>query len=438
MHDTVSYLINNIGESNKSTLTALWRRANAITGGVLLISGTCIGAGMLGLPVTTAAAGFYPTLFCFIAIWLVMTFAALAFLEVSFFLPGETNFISLVQVTLGNKAKKIAWLAYLLFLYSIMAAYTSGGITALAQVLAIDIHVPIKLAGTIALFVLPFAVMIYCGTNVVDRINRWLVLALFVAFAAICWLVAGNQVLAISSVESQPKFLLFGLPLMVTSFGYHLLIPTLKSHMRENVNNLRLAIVIGGLLPFIIYLAWEYVVLSLVPTWGAGGLVDMLHGESNPADMLVSFLTQENCNLSWWVVGFSFLALISSFIGVGLSLYDFFADGLQIQKNSDGKLALLGLTFIPPIVYTVFFPNGFLLALGYAGVFASILLIIYPVLMAWSKRYWLNAKDGKVYAVAGGKLALVLAFLCGLAVIAAEILAQLKMLPIPMLIGAST
>ena len=62
--------------------------AGTIFGGALLVTGTCIGAGMIGLPVKTAAIGFYPIVLLFSAVWLLMTCSAFLMLEASFALKG--------------------------------------------------------------------------------------------------------------------------------------------------------------------------------------------------------------------------------------------------------------------------------------------------------------------------------------------------------------
>ncbi len=116
------------------------KATGSVVGGALLIAGTCVGAGMLGLPVMTAAAGFYPTMAAFLLVWLFMTCSALAYLEVSLRFPGEVNLISMAAKTLGRGGKIIAWITYVLFLYSLMAAYTAGGTTMLANILDLDIH----------------------------------------------------------------------------------------------------------------------------------------------------------------------------------------------------------------------------------------------------------------------------------------------------------
>jgi tyrosine-specific transport protein len=45
-------------------------------GGMLLVAGCCIGAGMLALPVLTGLSGFDPSLLVLIAAWAFLTFTA--------------------------------------------------------------------------------------------------------------------------------------------------------------------------------------------------------------------------------------------------------------------------------------------------------------------------------------------------------------------------
>src|SRR3990167_7556773 len=98
-----------------------------LLGGILLIVGTTIGAGILALPVATAELGFWGSLVLLIGCWTVMTTCAFLFLEVNLWLPPNTNLISMAGATLGRGGQVIAWLAYLLLLYSILSAYIAGG-----------------------------------------------------------------------------------------------------------------------------------------------------------------------------------------------------------------------------------------------------------------------------------------------------------------------
>ena len=42
-------------------------KSGSVLGGMLLIAGSCIGAGMLGLPILTGLSGLMPSLFMFFA-----------------------------------------------------------------------------------------------------------------------------------------------------------------------------------------------------------------------------------------------------------------------------------------------------------------------------------------------------------------------------------
>ena len=61
-----------------------------ILGSILLIVGTSIGAGMLALPVATAALGFTGSLIMLFSCWFVMTTSAFLLLEVNLAMPPVT------------------------------------------------------------------------------------------------------------------------------------------------------------------------------------------------------------------------------------------------------------------------------------------------------------------------------------------------------------
>ena len=99
---------------------------NRLVGGILLVSGTAIGAGMLALPVITSFAGFLPSAIALGICWLFMYITAVLLLEVNLSCPGEPNMISMAGRTLGTAGKLVCWVVYLLLLYSLTAAYIAG------------------------------------------------------------------------------------------------------------------------------------------------------------------------------------------------------------------------------------------------------------------------------------------------------------------------
>jgi tyrosine-specific transport protein len=192
---------------------------------------------------------------------------------------------------------------------------------------------------------------------------------------------------------------------------------------------------LGSLLPLIVYLLWEIIVLGVIPVSGEKGLVAILHQEHVSGKQAVIELTQllshllHNQHINLLAGIFGLCAMLTSFIGVALGLFDFFADGFHIPKTAKGKVILALLTFFVPVMIAIFYPR-FITALHYAGFFAAILLVIFPALMVWIGRYRLQIKSE--YQVMGGKALVVATFLFGMGVIVLEVLHRLNKLPTPL------
>ena len=411
----------------RKTIFNDWSR---VLGASLLVSGTCIGAGMLGLPVSTAAGGMMPTMCLFVIIWLLMTFSALVMLEVSLWFKGETNLISMAKHTLGKKGEMIAWVTYVVFLYCLMGAYTASGSALFGQGVSLFTGISLFKQANAFIYTGMFALVVFMGAKYVDYLNRFLIAGLVVAYFLLITYVTPHVETA-KLLHAEPRFLMAAIPLMVTSFGFHLLIPSLKSYLKEDVLKLRTAIIFGGMIPFMVYFVWELVILGVVPVYGENSLTHMLQiGEpvvplTQALDLLIG-----SSVVSVVVRAFTFFAVVSSFIGVALGLFDFFADGAHIKKNVPGKLLLAIMTFLPPLLFALFYPQGFVLALSYAGVFAAILLILYPVLMAKYGRN-MSAFANAPYKVKGGNVMLNIAIFASISVIIIELLADFHILPMP-------
>ena len=92
----------------------------------LLVAGTAIGAGMLGMPLLTGVAGFGSAFVVTTAVWLFMLFTGLCLLEVCLILPDGANYLSLTRHFLGERFK-VPVAACFIFLYcSLLVAYFSG------------------------------------------------------------------------------------------------------------------------------------------------------------------------------------------------------------------------------------------------------------------------------------------------------------------------
>ena len=145
-------------------------------------------------------------------------------------------------------------------------------------------------------------------------------------------------------------------------------------------------------------------------------------------DVLVSALggILKSPSMDLLLTVFSNFAVASSFLGVTLGLFDYLADLFQRSNTVGGRLQTGAITFLPPLAFALFYPRGFVMALGYAGVALAVLALIIPSLLTWQSRKH-NPQAG--YRVKGGRPALVVVFLCGIAVIGVQFLIAAGLLP---------
>jgi len=390
-------------------------------GSSLLIAGTCIGAGMLALPIATAQAGFFLSIGLLLVCWGTMWLTGLYVLEANLGLPDNANFISMARHTLGRGGEVVAWITYLLLLYSLMAAYlTAGGDIFYSAVKEQFVHLP-SWVGPIP-WVTVVASIVYFGVRTVDGLNRLLMLGLVLAYILL---------VASTTAHIHPDHFKMGevghlflaLPVLMAAFGYHVIVPSLRHYLQGHVPRLAFAIFLGCLLSLIVYFLWELVIFGTLPMGGQDGLMAIAKS-GHPATKLTSALA--NLTKSPWLVTvvefFIFFAIASSFVGISVSLFDFLSDGLGITKSRVGRLGLAFLTFLPPLFYAWFFPRGFVLAISYAGVFVAILHGILPASMVWVGRK--RGFSGR-YRAPGGVAGLIGILLFSVVVIVAELIETL-------------
>lgn len=123
---------------------------------------------------------------------------------------------------------------------------------------------------------------------------------------------------------------------------------------------------------------------------------------------------------------FAYMAIASSFLGVSLGLFDYLADLLKFDDSSLGRTKTTLVTFLPPLLLSLQFPYGFVVAIGYAGLAATIWAAIVPALLAKATRQRFTESH---YTVYGGNFMIYFVILFGLLNILAQIAAQFDVLP---------
>ena len=370
-----------------------------LLGGTLLIAGTSIGVGMLGLPIVTAAGGFVPSLFLYLICWFFMVCVARLILEACLWMPKDANLISICRELLGKKGEVACWILYLFLFYCLMIAHIAAGGGIFGQLFGG--HLPAWIAAT--LFVAVFAPIVYLGTRAVDRVNISLMVGLVISYFLFLVL-ALSQVNVDFLTHTHWSAIWMALPVVLTAFGFQNIIPTIYNYMERDHVKVRKAIWIGTSIPLILYIIWQFLVLGIVPLEGEGGLLDAMQKGHSAITPLQAAL--QNNTVSAVAGAFTFFALSTSFVGIAISFFDFWADGLKWQKKGSKRTALLALVFAIPLIFVFIDPTIFFKALDLAGGLGMVLLLgVLPILCVWSGRY-MHKHTPVHHFVKGGKLAL--------------------------------
>ncbi|NGX38555.1 MAG: Tyrosine-specific transport protein [Chlamydiae bacterium] len=382
---------------------------NPVLGGSLLIAGTTLGVGMLAFPTLTVFGGFVPSVILFILIWLLMLCSSFFFLDANLSIKGENNMVTMAQKTLGTWGKLLSWVIYLLLLYSLIAALIAGSTPLFVG--AIEELTGYTLPKWLAPFSLPilFGGFIYTGTRGVDLVNRILMLGLIISYCLLVFFVP-EQVNFDNLAHFDMPAITIAIPIVITAFGYHIIIPSLTTYMNRDRKKLRKTILIGSFIPIVVYLLWQALVLGAVPF----NLLSEAYVKGVTATHPLSQVLH-NPYISLAAKLFTFFAIVTTFVGVTLSMSDFLTDGFKIKKSGKGRLMAILLTFVPPLFFVFTYQRGFYIALQFAGAFVAILLVFLPAAMVWKhKNYQTGAK----------RLLLLLVMAIGIGIVVFDILEE--------------
>ena len=379
---------------------------NKTVGSTLLVAGTMIGAGMLAMPLTSAGIGFGFTLVLLLGLWALLTFSALLFVELYQTAESDAGIGTLAEQYFGKAGRIIATAVLIIFLYALIAAYISGGGSLLKDLLPESFGDKVS----ILLFTVIFGSFIVIGTHSVDKINRVLFFVMLAAFAVVLSLMLPE--IKFDNLMATPidnALIISASPVFFTAFGFHGSIPSLNKYLDGNVKALRISILAGSAITLCAYILWQMSTHGLLTQ---NEFLQILKEDATLNGLVKATLAITGSNVIAGAVKlFSTLALVTSFLGVGLGLLECIEDLLKRSFNiSAGRISLGLMTFIPPLVFALFYPEGFILALGYAGQMFAFYAVVLPVSLVWKAR---RTHTNLPYKVWGGNLTLIIVLVLG-------------------------
>ncbi|WP_336432906.1 tyrosine transporter TyrP [Providencia stuartii] len=379
---------------------------------------------MLAMPIAAAGNGSTISLAMLFVLWALMCYTALLLVEVYQHESSETGIGSVAQRYLGSGGKFITGFSMMFLMYALTAAYVSGAGEIITSNLKSSFAIEMADWMGIVIFTVIGGGVVCFGTSSVDFINRILFAAKIVFLVIILVLMMPHvEQQNLLSAPTEKVLILSAIPVFFTSFGFHGSVPSVVKYMGGDVKKLRIIFIIGSAIPLVAYILWQIATLgSINPTTFVGILAEN-SGLNGLLDAIRNVVMSERTQFIAQM--FMSLALATSFFGVALGLFDFLADLFKRQDNMEGRLQTGLLTFLPPLVFALFYPKGFVMALGFAAIALSILALLLPSAMAFKSRLCNKRK----YQVTGGTPALFIVFLCGIVVIGVQLAIAFKILP---------
>ena len=344
----------------------------------LLITGTTIGAGMLGLPIKTGLSGMFPSLISMIIMWALM-FVTAWILTSRIIESNQTvsDIPTLFHKELGPLGKWLSITGHLIIFYGLLVAYLSGASSILVNL----IHLPLAKPVWVVIFFIVATGIIMCGLDLVRKGNVAIMTALGISFVFLL-VETGQNISPQRLTYTDWHFVPSALPIIVCAFVFHVILPTVCRSLEWQPRACLQALFIGTLLALVLNILWVFVVIGALPLagQGQGNILAALH-EGLPATVPLSIALHSKV-ITTAGMFFALAAIITSYMGLGISFMGFTRDMISSYGKKSNRFIEVGLTFGPPLMVALVYPNLFLNVLDLVGGIGMLLVFGFlPCLM---------------------------------------------------------
>jgi len=334
------------------------------------LTGSTIGAGILGLPYIFAKSGFLAGLFWLVVIGAVMIFANLTLGEITLRTKGKHQLSGYAEKYLGPWGKRIMFFATIFGVYSALTAYLIGEGESFSRLLPGNIN-PIILGIA---FWLVMTLLLREGLKGLKKIETWGVLAI-IGIVIGLFIDLAPEINPSNLAVFDSTY--FALPIGVVLFALlgFTAIPELRKEIKGQEKLFKKAIIIGTLIPIILYILFSAIFIGVL-----GQNVDEVATLS-----FGSFTT---------ILGI--FTMLTSFFVISYALKDTFKYDIKTSK----KVNFIMTSLVPLILYLLITQLGFLSfasILGIGGVISGGITGIIILLMARkAKGKTRNNKDPEI------------------------------------------
>jgi len=343
-----------------------------------LITGNLIGAGILGLPVITGLAGLIPTLVAMLIVGGAMFYTAVILGDEATAVHNNIfNYPSLYRKYLGFTGKWVAILANLIILYGLLTAYLTGATTIIVNLF----HFPFSKIWVMLGFFAVITTLTVTNLSVIRRYNAVLMVLLWGSFAVIVCISERYVKLQRLTYEHW-AYLPLAIPIIITAFHFHNIIPTICQGLKWDSRTIWKTMLFGMIIGFVMNAIWVQVGIGALPLEGGKSSIVDAFVHNLPATVPMSAKIHSTV-FSVGALLFALLAIATSYLANGTGLLAFMKDLTVNHFKVSNKFLTIALTFVPPLIISIIYPDIFLKALNVVGGVGIVILFgILPSMLA--------------------------------------------------------
>ncbi len=340
---------------------------------VSILIGTTVGAGILGVPYVVAKSGFLAGIIEITTIGLMMLILNLYIGELALRTHGKHQLTGYAEKYLGRYGKTLMMAASIFGIYGALLAYIIGEGSALSAIFGGS-------PGTYGLvFFVIVAALVLIGLKAIERTELMIVFAnvVILLFAS---LISLGKINITYLTEFHPTNLLIPYGVILFSFLGTSAVAEMRQALEHNLKSFRKAIILGTVIPIIIYILFTTVVVGTV---GLSNFETLSPNERIATVALGHYLSKPIAILANLFAVFS---MTTAFLVLALALKDMFNLDYKIGKGSAWALSVLvpfGIYLYNAYISEV---TTFIDVLGIIGAVTGGIVGIILVLATWVAR----------------------------------------------------
>ena len=293
---------------------------------IATLTGTIIGAGILGIPYVFSKAGFIVGFIDLIILGVLILLVNLYLGEITLRTNGKHQLPGYAEKYLGKKGKILMLISSLIFLYGALIAYILGEGQVLSFVLLGTTNFSVLFAMIFFFIMLP---IVYLGIRALEKGETFGLIAVSAIILIIFFVfIPKANLINFSFVSSNP--IMWFLPYGVILFAFLALsaLPEMREELQGQEKKMKKAILIGSLIPILLY------VLFIIAVYGFSG--------SNTPEIATIALGRLPSLLA-------IFTMFTAFCALGIALKELYIYDFKLKHDSAFALA-----FFPVFIISFF------------------------------------------------------------------------------------